>query len=442
MLPGWLPLPTADRFRLANVRVPRCLLADPPQAPADRDGLLLLDLDLADGVVAAIAPAGATATDLPAADAGGGQLWPCFVDLHTHLDKGHIWPRAQNPDGSFMGALTTVGADRRAHWTAADVAARMDFSLRCAHAHGTAAIRTHLDSEPPQGAISWPVFAEARRRWAGRIALQAVSIVGIELFRDEAAGAALADLVAEHGGILGAVTYPVPDAAALIDRVFALAQERGLDLDFHTDEHGDPGPGTLRLIAEASLARGFAGAVVCGHCCSLSAQPPTLAEAAIARVADAGITVVSLPMCNLYLQDRAPGRTPRWRGVTLLHELAAAGVPVAVASDNTRDPFHFSGDLDMMDVFSQSARIGQLEHPFADWAAAVTRTPAAAMGLPDRGSIAVGATADLVLFRARSMSELLARPQVDRVVIRAGRAIPRLLPDYRELDGLFQQASR
>ncbi len=29
---------------------------------------------------------------------------PCFVDAHTHLDKGHIGPRSPNPDGTFAGA--------------------------------------------------------------------------------------------------------------------------------------------------------------------------------------------------------------------------------------------------------------------------------------------------------------------------------------------------
>ncbi len=73
-------------------------------------------------------------------------VFPAFIDMHTHLDKGHIWGRAPNPDGTFMGALTTVGADRAANWTAEDVRTRMEFSLRCAYAHGTRAIRTHLDA--------------------------------------------------------------------------------------------------------------------------------------------------------------------------------------------------------------------------------------------------------------------------------------------------------
>jgi cytosine/creatinine deaminase len=60
------------------------------------------------------------------------------------------------------------------------------------------------------------------------------------------------------------------------------------------------------------------------------------------------------------------------------------------------------------------------------------------MGLSDHGTIRVGAPADLVLFRGRTMSELLSRRQHDRVVLRQGRAIDTTLPDYRELDDLFE----
>lgn len=52
-------------------------------------------------------------------------------------------------------------------------------------------------------------------------------------------------------------------------------------------------------------------------------------------------------------RDHAAGRTPRWRGVTALQELAAGGVAVALASDNTRDQFYAYGDLDMLEVFAQ-----------------------------------------------------------------------------------------
>ena len=68
----------------------------------------------------------------------------------------------------------------------------------------------------------------------------------------------------------------------------------------------------------------------------------------------------------------------------------------------------------------------------------VTTTPAAILGRPELGQIAVGQPADLILFNARRWSEFLSRPQMDRVVLRRGQAIDRALPDYRELDELME----
>jgi len=53
------------------------------------------------------------------------------------------------------------------------------------------------------------------------------------------------------------------------------------------------------------------------------------------------------------------------------------------------------------------------------------------------GRIGPGLPADLVLFEGRTWSELLSRPQANRVVLRNGRAIERRLPDYRDLDDLL-----
>ena len=173
-----------------------------------------------------------------------------------------------------------------------------------------------------------------------------------------------------------------------------------------------------------------------GHCCSLALLDDGDRARVIEKLAAAKIAVVSLPMCNMYLQDRVSGRTPRWRGVAPLHELDAAGVSTMVASDNTRDPFYAYGDLDGVEVFREATRILQLDHPFADGPKAVTTTPAEIMGLPHHGRLAVGLPANLVLFKARNWTELLSRPQTDRVVLRHGKRLATMLPDYRELDRL------
>ena len=437
-------IPAADRYWLKNAHVPLPLLNQsqtkrlpiPDLQSASQPDFLLVDLEVDGSVIGTIAPAKSSSDDQPSVDLRGGMVFPCFADLHTHLDKGHIWERAPNPDCTFNGAIDTIQADAQKYWDADDVYRRLSFGLQCSYAHGTKALRTHIDSAGEQAAISWSVLRALQADWEGRLIVQAASLVSLDYYLT-AAGEQLADQIARVDGILGGVAYMNPDIEAQVDRAFALAKDRHLNLDFHADETNDPESTTLRIIAEAAMRHQFQGQVVCGHCCSLAVQEPEAAATTIALVKQAGIGIVSLPMCNLYLQDRQTGRTPRWRGVTLLHELKQAGVPVAIASDNCRDPFHGFGDHDGLQVFSLSVKIAHLDQPYGSWCRAITSTPADLMGLPTVGRLGVGLPADLVLFKARRYSELLSRPQHDRVVLRAGKTIDTTLPDYAELDDVI-----
>ncbi|CAN7758847.1 cytosine deaminase [Variovorax sp. LjRoot130] len=436
-----LQWPDAGRVHLANVNVPRGLL-DPSIEPAGCSGLTRVDLVLDQGTIAQILPAGSP-TDGALVDADGGQCWPTFADLHTHLDKGHIWPRAHNPDGTIDSARTHVRADTTHYWRTEDVEARFEFALMSAYAHGTSAIRTHLDCYvPSQERISFDVFRRLRDRWAGRVELQAVALVSTDLY-DDGRNAALVGLVQESGGLLGGVTFRLSDGDdtqpldGRLDRLFGLARARRMNVDLHVDENGAAASTTLAQIAQAVMRADFQGRVVCGHCCSLSVQEDAVAARTIGLVKDAGITLVSLPLVNQYLQGRRPGATPRWRGIPLLRELQAAGVPVVLASDNCRDPYHAFGDLDLLEVLGGGIRLGHLDTDLAEWPGAITRRPFEAMGVQG-GVLRVGSPADLVLFRERSHSELFARRGAGRVVIRHGKRIDAAPPDYRTLDHLFR----
>ena len=416
-------------FTLRNVSVPASALGRVDGSVARHD------ITVTDGIITAIGPATTGTGDL-----GGRLVLPSFTDIHTHLDKGHIWPRKENPDGTWTGALQAVLSDRTGRWVADDVTRRMDFSLRCAWAHGTAAIRTHLDSNPPQHDISFAVFEEMRSRWAGRIELQAVALFGPDVMLDPAALNAVAARAKAAGGLLGGSLAVFDHSKQAMLALVETAGNHGLDLDLHTDETGDPGAHALRHLAEAVLETGYTGRVMAGHCCVLTVQDADTVARTIDTAARAGIAVVSLPMCNIYLQDRAPGRTPIRRGATLLQEMKAAGMTVAVASDNTRDPFYAYGDLDGLEVLRESVRILHLDHPQHmawDWLRAITSAPADHGGFAHTGTLRVGGPADMIVTRARSWTELMSRPQTDRVVIRAGQQIDTTPPDYAELDDLM-----
>lgn len=438
MSAAWLDLPPGGRYRLANTTVPASVLRGAALPAAGPDGLVRLDIDIAGGRIAEITPAG-TREGPVAVDLGRAMVLPAFVDAHTHIDKAFSSTRAPNPDGSFAGAVAANLADYR-HYRADEQRARADFALRCAEAHGTRALRSFIDTTPEIMDLSWPNLAALRDHWAGRITVQLAAIApAADLVGPE--GRRIARLVADHGGVLGSVAMRFAgDTEAVVDRIFALAGDFDLDLDFHADETLDPHASELAAIARATQRHFYEGRVTCGHCCAVTHQDDATQGQTIAAVAEAGIHIVTLPSTNLYLQDRQPGRTPRQRGLTLLHEMKAAGITLGAGSDNSHDPFHAFGDLDMLAVLTDAVRLGHLDQPVGDWVELAGRGPAEAMGLSWLGLIAPGLAADLVVCRARNFSELFARPQADRIVLRDGRRLDASQPDYRELDPWFPAA--
>ena len=423
-------------------RVPAALLpAGLAGAPVDPiEPTVLCDLAIEGSRIKAVAPAGGLGPHSPARefDAGGSLVFPGFIDAHVHLDKTHTWHRAPNRSHTFIGALQAL-SDDKSHWSEADLQRRAGFALRSAWAHGTRVIRTHVDTSTQWGERSHSVMAGLRREWAGRITLQTVPLCGGNDYLT-ADGEKMADLALRHGAsALGGYFTMSDDLPAQLDRMLAIAQERGVGVDLHVDESGNPRAECLRFVAEAVLRSSFSLPVVCGHCCSLSVQDHARAQSTIALIRAARIGIISLPDCNLYLQDRRCAaaqfpRTPLWRGITLVHDLMDAGIAVACASDNVRDAFHAFGDYNLAEVFAHSVRLAHLDARLEESVRVVTSTAAELIGEPDHGRIAPGAWARLVVFEAHRFSELLSRPRSPRLCIDAEEIHHPHTPDFAELN--------
>jgi cytosine deaminase len=443
---GFFTPPQASRYALRRAHVPKSLLLGTPPGPAGHDDLVLCDLLIDGGKIAEVAPAGSLDAAL-GPDLDESLVLPGMLDAHAHLDKGHIVYRARNMTGDLTGAAAASGPDRLTRWQAEDVRRRLEFGIRTAYAKGVVAIRTHLDSLAPQPSITFPVLMKLRDEWAGKVDIQPSTICPIDIFLTDQ-GRELADRVAAMNGNLGSGTRFVAPVSSLVppefdqamENIFKLAEERGLNLDMHVDESSDPEARTLIRIARMAVKRGFKGRILAGHCCALALQTDDTIRQTMDACKDAGIDIVSLPAVNLYLQARGTTRkTPHWRGVTLLHELKAHGLKVAIGGDNVRDPFYAYGDHDMLESFSQAVKIAHLDHPYGDWITAATSVPAAIIQLDQKyGRIGAGRIADLIVLKARDYGEMLARFQADRVVIRNGKAIDTTLPDYRELDDIVR----
>src|ERR1700730_2408896 len=109
-----LQVPEAQRYWIRQARVPICFLPGGPKTAVDRDDATLIDLLVDNERIAAIQPARSTAApDPPAIDLEAHHVWPTLIDVHAHLDKGHIVTRTENTDGSFAPPLKSNAEDRR-----------------------------------------------------------------------------------------------------------------------------------------------------------------------------------------------------------------------------------------------------------------------------------------------------------------------------------------
>ena len=193
--------PETEHYWLTNIHIPTCLIDNYNCHNQTREGLCLVDLEINQGIITQITTASEENKDIPLFNLGKSLVFPCFVDVHTHLDKGHIWQRAPNLEGNFANAITTVKEDSQKYWQSEDVYRRMEFGLKCSYVHGTKAIRTHIDCFGQQATINLGVFQQLQQKWQDRITLQAVSLVSLDYFQTSE-GIALADKIAAVGGIL------------------------------------------------------------------------------------------------------------------------------------------------------------------------------------------------------------------------------------------------
>ena len=415
-------------MKLENVFIPRCVRG------FDIEGDFF-DVDIRGGQVATIKrslfASYAGSNSIPAGlerKPPLGTLLPAFVDLHVHIDKTFVINEVGAADGDLFKAIRLMG-QHRDEWTGTELRQRMQRAISEAHACGTRAMRTHLDWATAETPLALAVFEQMRDAWRGRVALQCVSLTPLDVFDDPVASSRIPAALAKvherclrsegEAALLGAFVYRNEHLHTKLRRVFDLAVQHRLDLDFHVDEGLDHDARGLRAIAALTIEYQYEGRVTCGHACSLSVQTLADAQATLQLCALAQIHLVALPSTNLYLQGNWD-ETPVERGITRLKEALALDVSTSIATDNVADGFYPYGSYDLFETFGLGVQMAHLS-PADAWLSTITTHPAAAMRLPWSGRITEGCPADLVLLHARNAYELLTPAGRQRGVIRGGQ---------------------
>ncbi len=393
---------------IADLRIPADLLQDSAAFGGETDGDCLRgDLRVRDGRAAGLLARGQAPAQEIAFDAGGRIAISGLVEVHAHLDKCHTIGRLQDIGGDLERAIAAQKPDKLG-WTLDDVHRRASRGLAEFRAAGCRVVRSHVDwGNSADAPLAWGVLNQIRSEQAAQIELQLSALINLDLFLDPVLAEAVLSRIARDNGIAGIYLRGHAQSVPALGAVFSLANRFGLELDFHVDESLDPGLDGVQQIADHALARGYRGRILCGHACSLINRNPADLARIIDKLGQLDVSICALPTTNLYLQGRTAG-TPDRRGLTRLRELAAAGINIAVGSDNVGDAFCPLGRHDPLHSLATAVLGAHLDPPFGRWLRAVTVDAARAVGAWPRwiDGCAIG---ELWLTDARHTAELISQ---------------------------------
>src|SRR5882762_4401143 len=106
-------VPQSGAFVLRNCSVPTAFLAE--DVTEQEGAIVTRDIHVASGKFVAVTRSEAPhrlETESPCIDVARAMIWPCFADIHCHLDKGQIHDRAPGGNGTFQSALDAVASDK------------------------------------------------------------------------------------------------------------------------------------------------------------------------------------------------------------------------------------------------------------------------------------------------------------------------------------------
>lgn len=357
--------------------------------------------------------------------AQGMLLSPGFVDAHTHLEKALT---GEGVEVNSLGEAIATFKKKYATITTEDFITRGKKVVEMAVKNGTTALRTHIYVDSIIGTRAIEAILEVKKQVQDLLDLQVVAMPTNATYVFDEELRSLTEKAIDLGvDVLGGAPHIGDQPEDYIDAIFDLAIKNNLPIDFHVDESDDPVVKTLEYIADKTIATGLEGKVTAGHCTSLAAVSDEVAEKVIGKCAKAGLHIVTLPSCNLYLMGRKD-KQPIRRGVTRVRDFLKAGVNIAYASDNIRDPFRPYGNADMLEEGLLTAQVLQMGTPseLETVFRMGTYNPAHILGLQDYGTN-IGCKADLVLLEASSPSEALISQATKAYVIKNGKLVAKTI---------------
>ena len=382
-----------------------------------------LDIAVADGRIAAVAPGLALDGAGEVVDAGGRFVSPGLVESHFHLDKALIVDRCAPPkDRRTRDHMQRTAAIKHT-FTVEDIYARARAVLEQCLLNGVTHMRTQVEVDPNVGLRGWEAIERLVRDYAWAIDLQPCVFLQEGWTNVPGAEANVVAALEKGAPVVGGAPRYDTDRPAQIRRIFALAREYGVDVDIHLDGGHTTDDLDIWQVCDLTDAMGWGGRVAIGHGSKYSCLPDADLAALGRRLADSGVAVEVLPATDLFNNGRHMEHSVI-RGVADANALIAAGANCAISTNNVMNPFTPFGDCSLVRIANMYANVVQrgTEADLALCFEMITGRAARILRREDYG-IAAGNPADLVVWDADSPAEAIATIAQPLTAFKRGRRL-------------------
>ena len=384
-------------------------------------GNTAVDIGVRDGIIVAVEPN--LSADGPVHDAGGKLVSPGLIESHFHLDKAMMIDRVPYQPNRMARDHMERTASVKHTVTAEDIYARAQATIEQCLLHGVTHMRTQVEVDPNVGLLGFEAVEQLRKDYAWAIDIQPCVFLQEGWTDVQGADQNLVHCLDRGAPVIGGGIRYDKDGPAQIRRVFELAQQYDVDVDFHLDGGYDVTELDYPQVCEITDRIRWQGRVAFGHGSKFSCMPVKEQAAVGRRLGQSGVSLAVLPATDIFNAGRHMEHSVI-RGVTDANTLIENGANCTIATNNVLNAFTPYGDCSLTRIANLYANIVQ-RYGRKDLGVCfdmITHRAAKLMRLDDYG-IAVGKAADLVVWGEELPSEVIAKCALPFAGFKRGRRL-------------------
>ena len=386
-----------------------------------QDGDPLVDIGIERGRITAVSPR--LEAQAPEHDARGKLVSAGLIESHFHLDKAMTIDRvAYQGDRMARDHMQRTSAIKHT-FTAEDVYARAAATLDQCLLHGVTHMRTQVEVDPNVGLVGFEVVQQLRKDYAWAIDIQPCVFLQEGWSGVTGADANLVSCLERGAPVVGGAPRYDKDGPAQIERVFALARQYDVDVDFHLDGGYEIDSVDYPQVCEITDRMGWQGRVAFGHGSKYSCMPVRQQAEVGRRLAASGVSLAVLPATDIFHGGRHMEHSVM-RAVTDANTLIEHGANCTLSTNNVLNAFTPYGECSLTRIANLYANVVQRYGP-RDLEVCfdmLTQRAAALMRLQDYG-VAPGKAADLVVWNETSGADIVAKCALPLAGFKRGKRI-------------------